>query len=188
MTESTKNPKLWSPKQWSAMRSAVRYELYLLMEQLAPCSVSELAAAGGRGAAGLYRHLEVMADAGILIRAGQRKAGRRWERVYDLNRDSGVPMCEPFTGSCVKDDVKLCGAMMRAAIRDYGHALHARKGVVGPEQPSFITSLFEITRLDEKSAAEMQRLSDRMMELIVKGRKGGSGRRYRISYVASPTT
>ena len=186
MTESHKTPKLWSPKQWSAMRSAVRYELYLLMEQLAPCSVSELAAAGGRGAAGLYRHLEVMADAGILLRAGQRKAGRRWERVYDLNRESGVPMCDPMTGSCVRDDVKLCSAMMRAAIRDYGRALHARKGVTDPEQPSFITSLFEITRLDDKSAAEMRRLMDRLMEIIVKGRKGNTGRRYRISYLASP--
>jgi DNA-binding transcriptional ArsR family regulator len=188
MSKTPEPQKLWSPKQWSAMRSAVRYELYLLLEQLAPCSVSELAAAGGRGAAGLYRHLEVMADAGILIRAGQRKAGRRWERVYDLNRESGVPMCEPFTGSCVKDDVKLCSAMMRAALRDYSRALQARKGVANLEQPSFITSLFEITRLDEKSAAEMQKLSDRMMEIIVKGRKGGSGRRYRIGYIASPVT
>ena len=186
MSKSPEPPKLWSPKQWSAMRSAVRYELYLLMEQLAPCSVSELAAAGGRGAAGLYRHLEVMANAGILIRAGQRKAGRRWERVYDLNRDSGVPMCDPFTGSCVKDDVKLCSAMTRAALRDYARALQARKGVANLEQPSFITSLFEITRLDEKSAAEMRRLTDRMMELVVKGRRDGTGRRYRISFVASP--
>jgi hypothetical protein len=34
----------------------------------------------------------------------------------------------------------------------------------------------------------MQKLSDRMMEIIVKGRKGGSGRRYRIGYIASPVT
>jgi len=187
MSKTSEPQKLWSPKQWSAMRSAVRYELYLLMEQLAPCSVSELAAAGGRGAAGLYRHLEVMADAGILIRAGQRKAGRRWERVYDIQRDSGVPMCDPFTGACVKDDVKLCSAMMRAALRDYSRALHARKGVANPEQPGFITSLFEITCLDEKSAAEVRKLADRMMEIIVKGRRDGTGRRYRVSFVASPT-
>jgi DNA-binding transcriptional ArsR family regulator len=186
MSKTPEPQKLWSPKQWSAMRSAVRYELYLLMEQLAPCSVSELAAAGGRGAAGLYRHLEVMADAGILLRAGQRKAGRRWERVYDLNRESGVPMCDPMTGSCVRDDVRLCSAMMRAAIRDYGRALHARKGVAEPEHPSFITSLFEITRLDDKSASEVRRIMDRLMEIIVKGRKGNTGRRYRISYLASP--
>ena len=57
------------------MRSAVRYELFLLMEQLAPCSVSQIAAASGRGAAGLYRHLEVMAKAGILLPAGQQKSG-----------------------------------------------------------------------------------------------------------------
>ncbi|MBM4007592.1 MAG: helix-turn-helix domain-containing protein [Planctomycetes bacterium] len=188
MSKTPEPQKLWSPKQWRAMCSAVRYELYLLLEQLAPCSVSELAAAGGRGAAGLYRHLEVMADAGILIRAGQRKAGRRWGRIYDLNRESGMPMCDPQTGAGVKDDIKLCSAMMRAAIRDYGRAMHARKGAANLEQPSFITSLFEITRLDEKSAAEMQKLSDRMMEIIVKGRKGGSGRRYRIGYIASPVT
>ena len=103
--------KLWGPKQWAAMRSAARYELFLLMEQLAPCSVSELAEAGGRGAAGLYRHLEVMANAGILLRAGQRKAGRRWERVYDLNRDAGKPECEPHSGAGVRDDVRLCGAI-----------------------------------------------------------------------------
>ena len=141
-------PKLWGPKQWAAMRSAVRYELFLLMEQLAPCSVSQIAAASGRGAAGLYRHLEVMASAGILVHAGQQKSGRRWERIYDVNRESGVPMCDPMTGSGVKDDIKLCNAMTRAAIRDYGRALHARKGVTDPPKPSFITSLFEITRLD----------------------------------------
>jgi hypothetical protein len=32
----------------------------------------------------------------------------------------------------------------------------------------------------------MRRLMDRMMEIIVKGRKGNTGRRYRISYLASP--
>lgn len=181
--------KLWGPKQWAAMRSAVRYELYLLMEQMAPCSVSELAEAGGRGAAGLYRHLEVMANAGILLRAGQRKAGRRWERIYDLNREAGAPMCDPPTGAGVKDDIKLCSAMMRAAIRDYGRALHARKGVPVAQLPlpRFITSLFEITTLDEASAGEFSTLVDRMMELVVKGRKSTSkGRRYRISVMASP--
>jgi DNA-binding transcriptional ArsR family regulator len=181
--------KLWGPKQWAAMRSAARYELFLLMEQLAPCSVSELAEAGGRGAAGLYRHLEVMADAGILVRAGQRKAGRRWERIYDLNRDAGAPMCDPQSGSGVKDDIKLCSAMMRAAIRDYGRAMQARKGTNPAQlpQPRFITSLFEITHLDEASAAEFRRLADRMMEIVVKGRKShAGGRRYRISLVASP--
>ena len=186
MTDSAAPSKLWGPKQWGAMRSSVRYELFLLMEQLAPCSVSQLATASGRGAAGLYRHLEVMANAGILLRAGQRKAGRRWERIYDLNRESGVPMCDPLSGAGVKDDVKLCNAMSRAAIRDYGRALHARKGVMDPIKPSFITSLFEITRLDDKSAAEVQRLADRIMEIVVKGRKTGDGRRYRISLVASP--
>jgi DNA-binding transcriptional ArsR family regulator len=183
------SPKLWGPKQWAAMRSAVRYELFLLMEQLAPCSVSQLAEAGGRGAAGLYRHLEVMADAGILIRAGQRKAGRRWERVYDLNRESGVPMCDPQTGAGVKDDVKLCSAMMRAAIRDYARALQARKGVSVSQMamPRFISSLFEITTLDEASGAELRSLIDRMMEIVVKGRRAtGTGRRYRISVIASP--
>lgn len=187
MTQAAeKKPKLWGPKQWAAMRSPVRYELLLLMEQLAPCAVSRLAEASGRGAAGLYRHLEVMANAGILLRAGQQRTGKRWERVYDMNRESGSPMCDPLTGSGVRDDVRLCGAMSRAAIRDYGRALLARKGLTHPEQPSFISSLFEITRLDDKSAAEMRRLIDRMMELVVKGRKEGGGRRYRISVLASP--
>ena len=95
-------------------------------------------------------------------------------------------MCDPLSGAGVKDDVKLCNAMSRAAIRDYGRALHARKGVMDPIKPSFITSLFEITRLDDKSAAEVQRLADRIMEIVVKGRKTGDGRRYRISLVASP--
>ena len=141
------------------------------------------------GAAGLYRHLEVMADAGILVRAGQRKAGRRWERIYDLNREAGAPMCDPQSGAGVKDDIKLCSAMMRAAIRDYGRALHARKGVNAAQvpQPKFITSLFEITHLDEASAAEFRSLADRMMELVVNGRKAREGGRpYRISLIASP--
>ena len=171
------------------MRSAVRYELFLLMEQLAPCSVSEIAEAGGRGAAGLYRHLEVMANAGILVRAGQRKAGRRWERIYDLNREAGAPMCDPQTGAGVKDDIKLCSAMMRAALRDYGRAMHARKGVAPTQLPTpkFITSLFEITHLDEASASEFRSLADRMMTIVMKGRKAnGKGRRYRISLMASP--
>ena len=181
-----RKPKLWGPRQWAAMRSPVRYELLLLMEQLAPCAVSRLAEASGRGAAGLYRHLEVMANAGILLRAGQQRTGKRWERVYDINRESGVPMCDPFTGSGVRDDVRLCAAMSRAAIRDYGRALQARKGIANLEQPSFISSLFEITSLDDRSAAEMRRLIDRMMEIVVKGRKEGGGRRYRISVLASP--
>ena len=32
----------------------------------------------------------------------------------------------------------------------------------------------------------MMKLADRMMEIVVQGRKTGSGRRYRISLMASP--
>jgi hypothetical protein len=95
-------------------------------------------------------------------------------------------MCDPLTGAGVKDDIKLCNAMTRAAIRDYGRAMHARKGVKDPIKPSFITSLFEITSLDEKSAAEVMKLAGRMMQIVVQGRKTGNGRRYRISLMASP--
>ena len=71
-------------------------------------------------------------------------------------------------------------------MRDYGRAMHARKGVKDLIKPSCITSLFEITSLDEKSAAEITKLADRIMEIVVQGRKTGNGRRYRISMMVSP--
>jgi DNA-binding transcriptional ArsR family regulator len=80
-----------TPKAWSVYIAPVRIELLETMRMVAPCSIAELAAALDRPADTLYRHIEKLRKIGVVVEAGVRRSGRRFEQVYDLAGDDFRP-------------------------------------------------------------------------------------------------
>jgi DNA-binding transcriptional ArsR family regulator len=78
---------LANPKAWSVIVAPVRLEIVEAMRMVAPCSIAELAESLDRPADTLYRHIEKLKRAGVVVDAGTRRAGRRVEQVYDLVAD-----------------------------------------------------------------------------------------------------
>lgn len=80
-----------TPKAWAVYIAPARLELVETMRMLAPCSVAEIAAAIDRPADTLYRHIEKLRKIGVVTEAGVRRAGRRFEQVFDLAGDDFRP-------------------------------------------------------------------------------------------------
>lgn len=80
-----------TPKAWAVYIAPARLELVEAMRMIAPCSIAELAAAIDRPADTLYRHVEKLRKIGVVTEAGVRRAGRRFEQVFDLAGDDFRP-------------------------------------------------------------------------------------------------
>ncbi|MEY3141853.1 MAG: hypothetical protein RLY21_346 [Planctomycetota bacterium] len=80
-----------TPKAWAVYIAPARLELVETMRMLAPCSIAEIAAAIDRPADTLYRHIEKLRRIGVVTEAGVRRAGRRFEQVFDLAGDDFRP-------------------------------------------------------------------------------------------------
>jgi hypothetical protein len=76
-----------NPRHWKVMVAPVRLEMIEAMRMIAPCSIAEIAVALDRSADTLYRHMEKLQAAQVVVVAGSRKSGRRNEQVYDLVAD-----------------------------------------------------------------------------------------------------
>lgn len=86
-----------TPKAWAVYIAPARLELVEGMRMIAPCSVAELAAAIDRPADTLYRHIEKLRKIGVVTDAGIRRAGRRFEQVFDLAGDDFRPQLRDAT-------------------------------------------------------------------------------------------
>jgi predicted ArsR family transcriptional regulator len=76
-----------TPEQWKAISTPVRAEIVEAMRDLAPCPIRDVAKFLQVSPDRLYRHVDVLVDAGFLVRTELRKVGRHAEQVFDLTAD-----------------------------------------------------------------------------------------------------
>jgi hypothetical protein len=73
-----------SPELWEILVSPVRSHIAETLRLLGPSSVAQVAAAIGRPPDGLYRHIEMLIEAGFVRQTGFRKSERNVERIIDV--------------------------------------------------------------------------------------------------------
>jgi predicted transcriptional regulator len=73
-----------SPAAWRAILSPVRREIVEAMQELGPCPIADVAAASGRPADALYRHVSILVKAGFLY-TGERR------QTFVLSRGEALP-------------------------------------------------------------------------------------------------
>jgi len=83
--------QITNPRSWAVVIAPVRLEVVEAMRMIAPCSIADIAAALDRPADALYRHIDKLRRAGIVVDAGSRRTGRRTEQVFDLAADDFRP-------------------------------------------------------------------------------------------------
>src|SRR5688572_8980117 len=87
-----------SPSQARCAASPVRLDLLGFLVARGPCAVAVLGRALGRPPDGLYRHLRLLAKAGLVTMAERRPAGRRRESIVDAAADHFRVDYDPATG------------------------------------------------------------------------------------------
>ena len=177
-----------SPRHWKVMIAPVRLEVIEAMRMIAPCSIAEIAVALDRSADTLYRHIEKLRTAGVVVVAGSRRTGRRIEQVYDLVADDfrvGFKDATPRAANkAYADTVQSILKIASRTVRDSAAACQLvgmgdERNIVGKIEHAWLTQ------------AEFQALRDILMRAkqFMDKRKGSrDGRLYLAAFLAMPVT
>lgn len=71
-------------KQLVALKSPVRQEIIDAVSADGPGTIAQIGAMLGRPADALYYHIRRLESVGLLVETGRRRAGKRFEAIYDL--------------------------------------------------------------------------------------------------------
>lgn len=157
--------ELRTPAHFRALGSPARTDLLRALVDLSPATAADLAAALGKRVTALYRHLDVLADAGLVRVVGEEGEGAARRRVYAavaqryrvaegrLQRSALRAYADAIAG-----DLRLAERCLRTAIEDLGRA------DTGPDRSAWaVSGSFWLT--PEMLAALNERLDGAVADL-----------------------
>lgn len=174
---------------WRAILSPVRREIVESMQELGPCPISDVAAACGLPADGLYRHFKVLVKAGFLVDAGVRKGRRNTERLFDAAADDfAAPRLRKGSTAAERETVALTAeALAKSAARAMRASAAAGRLECAPGSRNF-SVVHLLSWLTPRRFAEARALSVRMNELLEAGRRDRTGELYETLVIVTPVT
>lgn len=178
-----------SMKDWGAWLSTVRQEVVEAMRLHGPCSIAEVAAATGRPADALYRHVKLLVDAGFLEERGIRKGKRNAERIYDAAADDfAPPRVSGATGKADRDVlVRTATTLARATLNSLRDSAAAGRLECTADRRNFAIQ-YDLTWLTPERYLELRSTLLRINELIAEGRANREGDLYSVFSIATPVT
>lgn len=177
-----------SPAAWEVMSSPVRTEIVEALRLIAPCSVAELAAVIDRPADTLYRHIELLQEAGFITEAGYRKGERNVEQLIDVAADDFAIDFRDSSGEAEnRAVVRMAGSFLKATARAVRDSAEARQLEFGSSTRNLAIS-YELSWLTPERFAEVRGLISRLKQIMDEGKKQRQGRLYMTLAIASPVT
>lgn len=175
-----------SAEMCKSLLSPVRLEVSEFLRSNGEATVSELAAMLCRPPELLYRHLDILVKAGVVVQTGYRKKGRHVERVYDLTADD-IFLAFKGKGSPEDNDavVEMMGCFSRIIDRTIRRATSARL-VDYEAQPRQLMLRYEMSWLTTEDLEELHVLIARIKAIMDAGRKKRHGSVYRWLAVLCP--
>jgi DNA-binding transcriptional ArsR family regulator len=178
----------WTAQKWTAVRSPIRMELLSLIEAEQVCTISDLSRMTGRRPQTLYRHMQMLVDAELVIIVGTRPSKRRPEHLYRVSRS-----LERFREVVSSDDVaaenfvELTEATLRAIGRGFRQYFeHRMRTPVGERQPARYMARHEVTWIDQARAERLNELGRQLSAIVDEGRSEKTGIFVQIDLMAWP--
>lgn len=169
------------------LMSPVRVEIAEGLRALGPCSVAELAELIDRPADSLYRHVDLLMQAGLVVQTGFRKAGRNNEQLIDVAAEDFRPAFADTTGDVENETmVETARTLLRAAERAVRDAADARELDFSTGPGRNYTINYELSWLTPESFQEIRRLVREIKRLMDEGKKRREGRLYLSLAIATP--
>jgi predicted transcriptional regulator len=185
--DSTVSSKMaWTPEKWDALRSPIRMELLALVEAEQPCTISDLARLTGRRTPSLYRHMQILVDAQLLIPAGTRPSKRRPEHLYRVSRSIvNFRRIVSDDDEAAENFVALIEATLRAVARGFREYFERRRQLpVGERPQARFMSRHEVTWIDEARAKRLNEIGRALSEIVDEGRREKTGELLQIDLMA----
>lgn len=176
----------WTPEKWDALRSPIRMELLALVEAEQPCTISDLARLTGRRTPSLYRHMQILVDAQLLIPAGTRPSKRRPEHLYRVSRSLvNFRRIVSDDDEAAENFVALIEATLRAVARGFREYFERRRQLpVGERPQARFMSRHEVTWIDEARAKRLNEIGRALSEIVDEGRREKTGELLQIDLMA----
>ncbi len=157
-------------EQLDALTSPVRQQIVDAVCGLGLCSVSDIAAALGRPADGLYYHLRRLVDVGLLIETSHPSRG---QMLYTTPSPGILRLVyEPNNPENVARITRIVAGMLRTAERDFGagfEKVNAR--VDGPDRN--LNAARQTARLNAAQRREVNRLIHRIQAVFAEAVRNG---------------
>lgn len=181
--------RIADPAAWRTILSPVRREIVEAMQELGPCAIAEVAAACGRPADGLYRHVKVLVKAGFLVDAGTRKGRRNTERLFDAAADDfAAPRLRRGSSAAERETVALTAeALAKSAARALRASAAAGRLECGEGARNF-SVVHQLSWLTPRRFDELRALALRMNQVLDAGRRERAGDLYETLVVVTPVT
>ena len=177
-----------SPDIWNLLMSPVRFEVLEALRMLGPCTIAEVATTLDRPADALYRHVEILQQAGAVVEAGFRKGNRNVEQLFDTVADDFQIDFQDSTGKeenrAVVATVTSFAKAMTRTVRD---SAAARQLELRPEQRNLSIS-YELSWLDREAFQKVRELVRQLKKIMDDGKRQRQGRLYMSLVIAAPVT
>ena len=178
-----------SPAAWRAILSPVRREIVEAMQELGPCPIADVAAASGRPADALYRHVSILVKAGFLVDAGTRKGKRNPERLYDAAANDFLAPNVRRAGAADERQMiaATAEALAKATARSMRASATAGRLACDAAARNFAVTHY-LTWLTPSRFEEVRSLLLRINEIIEAGRREQIGELYESLAILTPVT
>jgi hypothetical protein len=178
-----------SPAAWRVILSPVRREIVEAMQELGPCPIAEVAAASGRPADALYRHVALLVKAGFLVDAGTRKGKRNPERLYDAAaNDFRAPNVRRAGAADEQQMIAATAeAFAKATARSMRASASAGRLACDAASRNFAVTHY-LTWLTTSRFEEVRSLLLRINEIVEAGRREQVGELYESLAILTPVT
>ena len=178
-----------SPAAWRAILSPVRREIVEAMQELGPCPIADVAAASGRPADALYRHVSILVKAGFLVDSGTRKGKRNPERLYDAAaNDFRAPNVRRAGAADEQQMIAATAeAFAKATARSMRASASAGRLACDAASRNFAVTHY-LTWLTTSRFEEVRSLLLRINEIVEAGRREQVGELYESLAILTPVT
>jgi DNA-binding transcriptional ArsR family regulator len=158
------------------------------MRIAAPCSIAEIAEILDRPADTLYRHVEKLVRAGIVLQSGVRRRGRRFEQLFDLVADDFRFGFRDGSGRAANKAFEECAnSFLKSTMRAVRDSARAGQ-LVAKDDERNLAIVYELGRLTPAAFREVRALVTRIKELLDEGKRSPEGRLYLSLSVLTPVT
>jgi len=156
------------------------------MRLIAPCSIAEIAAAIDRPADTLYRHVDKLRKIGVVVDVGVRRAGRRFEQVFDLAGDDFRPQFRDSSARTANKMFELSTrSIAKILLRTTRDAAAAEQIVYGPVERNASVK-FEHAWLTPEEFVQLRELFLGIKRFMDARKSRREGRLYLAAFAAVP--
>ncbi len=177
--------RLDSPQQQEALTSPVRIEIIERLQGDGPSSIADIARKMDRSAASLYHHIRKLFAAGVVIEKGRRRAGRRWETIYELAAPRIHMDLDQSSERNIRCYRRSAGALLRLTDRNFADAVQFGRPVTTGRYRNLHAGVKK-ARLTKGGLTRVNRLLDEIHRIMCEEDARGAGQLCALTTVLLP--